>query len=1286
LRILVAFLLFLLVCAAAHAERRVALVMGAGDYRTLRPLANAVNDARAIEKALRALDFEVSVETDRDLRRMRRAMEDFEYDAQGADVALIFFAGHGVEIGGVNRLLPVDADVSSLDALERTSLPLEEVRDTIARVAPVGLIVLDACRNDPFGAAAASGGRSASALQKRVAETVTPGLGRMGRSENALFAFSATPGQTASDGEGENSPFTAALAKYLGTEGLEIRSVLTLVQQEVYDRSSGAQLPYVESGLPALFFAATQKEELPERERLLLAMAKLTPGQRAEVERIATERGMPLAPLFAALISFGAQGADPDKRTDELRKSADAYVETTQTLRKLSSSDPEVQRLRDQAREQLSLGEFASARRTLAAAADVDRRSRQTLKQNLVARTLSEAATHYLSASAAHANVDWLAARADYDEALALYAEVDQAQMPPDDYQLCIDALRGSAWVEQQIQIFAQLQAELEETDASFKGTLVGKARPDIYKRLIGQAFDLSLARSNRDPGNRAWLADLALANRLLSSISKGDAEQEAIDRSLELWTSLVRMEPGNGEWQAGAAQTYSSLASAAESSGDFALARRHRNAAIEHMGRAIATDTGRTEWQERRAKYLWDLGGTEAGSGDLAAAAAAFQQSIGISLALAAQGVVSRTLAMEHDSLAHVFAELGDLDRAVVTLEEKIRLIENYPDLFKTPTSLVETYSELGEYHLEQRNFAEAERYYRLTVEAGREGLREDQDNNEWLALKVEEFLAKIVSLAKADGRIDAAASADRDRYAFWLRSGGRGAACAAAKWETWPPDWAGRSDSAIDLPPAVIYRRDIEIADALLAGDPENVCWLTYRTESQERLVQALRETGDTSGAGDVARNALRSLLASVGNSGLPPRLKELFVSLTEQTDELLRTAVLSAAGNGDLAQAISLTAERHALWIEAGGRDEECGSLLSARSGLQSPPPAWWESGGPLEAYRTNLGIAEALLARDPDNICWQVYRAESRRQIALLADPAMSMAQDEIGALRALAERFPSHPRFNEIAAELGMQVALRYRDLGRAGDALHAARAAVALQRQLAAERPKQSVPLARSHADLASLLAWAGRPEEAAGEYRRAIDGLATLYEAGQALSRKSKSEKDEEDEEFFTFGSSSDEFTAAMNVSTYKKDLALIRGDQKRIDVALSLMEESMSTLNLAAAIGNVYADSFCGVQIPYGKIAVEAGKVRLGRQQLEECLARLDKVPFELDTWDYQSVVQARVALADSGSRPAEHYATALRIAEDQAAEGAPWVAEEGWIETLRRKVGEVAPFRQR
>lgn len=413
----------------AFADKRVALVMAADDYEKIRPLDNAVNDAQAIEESLEKLGFEVNLETDRDLKRMRRALEDFREDAEGADVALVYFAGHGVEIDGENRLLPTDADAATVETLKQTSLPLEEVRQTVASISKVGLILLDACRNDPF-AGGDGGGRGAKALNVKETPEVKPGLGRLGKAENLLYTFSAAPGATAADGSGENSPFTAGLAKYLATDGLEIRSVLTLVQQEVYDLSRGSQLPYVENGLPQLFFASTQTSELPERERLLLAMADVTADLREEVERLAAEKDMPLAPLYGALISSDARALSQDERVKKLTDAADAFVSTRNQIKTMASSDPAVAKLRDEAETQLALGAFDTARGKLSEAATIDSTSRDALKANFLERTTSEATTHIISGGASRADLKYDLAIESYRKAATLFDEVSNDHLP----------------------------------------------------------------------------------------------------------------------------------------------------------------------------------------------------------------------------------------------------------------------------------------------------------------------------------------------------------------------------------------------------------------------------------------------------------------------------------------------------------------------------------------------------------------------------------------------------------------------------------------------------------------------------------------------------------------------------------------------------------------------------------------------------------------------------------------------------------------------------------------
>lgn len=548
------------------AEKRVALVFAAQDYETIRPLANPRNDARLIARALETLGFEVASESDRDLRRMRRALENFVDDAQGADVAFVYFAGHGVEIGGHNHLLPVDVDASSLDRLKETSLPLEEVRAAVAAAARSVLIVLDACRNDPFGAASlASDGRGAVSLASEVEKSAKPGLGRVGRAENTLFAFSAAPGETAADGTGDNSPFAAALSGFLDTDGLEIRSVLTLVQQQVYDETGGRQLPYVESGLPSLFFAS-RSGDLPEREALLLAMADITAGMRAEVERVAAASDMPLAPLYGALISADLKALSAQDRTAKLEEAAAAYGKARADLRTLSASDPEVARLRAEAEAQMGLGAFDKARAILGEAVSIDAGSADALAEKLVSRRVSEAASLQAAAGVSLAQLDYAAALDAYENAAALHLRIENEAVPDADR-------RARTWL---LADLGDLQAQLGSTTAAL----------DAYRRMEASARLRMRQGKGEGGGSDDAIRDLGLAMLRVSDVlsAQGDiAGAEALlDENLKMrGAQRARME-GNADW-------LTSVANITERIGDIRRQRQDLDGALDYYDATLS-------------------------------------------------------------------------------------------------------------------------------------------------------------------------------------------------------------------------------------------------------------------------------------------------------------------------------------------------------------------------------------------------------------------------------------------------------------------------------------------------------------------------------------------------------------------------------------------------------------------------------------------------------------------------------------------------------------------------
>lgn len=639
-------LLVVWLCAlsgAALAEKRVALILSVDDYATLRPLKNPGNDADLIEDALDKLGFDVTTQSNRDLRRMRRALEDFTDDATGADVALIYFAGHGVEIAGENRLLPADADASSLSRLKDTSVTVDELRAAGARVAKSLLIVLDACRNDPFGAGASLAGRGAAPLNNDVKQSVKPGLGRIGRAENTLFAFSAAPGETAADGSGDNSPFASALARYIGTDGLEIRSVLTLVQQEVYDETEGRQLPYVESGLPQMFFAA-QTGPLPEREALLLAMADVTPQLREEVERVAAANAMPLAPLYGALISADLKTLSPPARDAKLAEAAQAFAATRDELRKLASTDPEVSRLRGEAEKNLALGAFEKARGNLAEAARIDGQSADALAGKLVARRVSEADSNRATAGVALAQLDYAGAIAAYEQAASLHLKIENEDVP--------DAARSKRnWVLGEL---GDLHARIGSSSKAL----------DAYQRME-QSARLRLAKS---PDNDDAIRDLGLSlvrvGDMRATQGEPAAAMAAYQEALELrGAQRDRMwARSDADWLAGIADIAERIGGIHRQNRDTANALKFYGNALQFR-RWLAENHG-AQYRNRSglAANLGSTGQLHYDAGDIDAAAKAWSEQLGVARKLVAD------FPDLTDAKTWLFRALmgnGDIDRA---------------------------------------------------------------------------------------------------------------------------------------------------------------------------------------------------------------------------------------------------------------------------------------------------------------------------------------------------------------------------------------------------------------------------------------------------------------------------------------------------------------------------------------------------------------------------------------------------------------------------------------------
>jgi tetratricopeptide (TPR) repeat protein len=247
--------------AALQAEPRTALVIGNGGYAQ-GPLQNPPNDARAMAEALRECGFAVIERLDAGRREMLQAIRAFGDSLKNGGVGVFYYAGHGIQVKGQNFLVPVGLEMKNEDEAEDECVPVSSVINKLESAGNrVNLVILDACRNNPF----ASGFRSQ-----------TRGLVGMDAATGTLVAYATAPGKVAADGQGEHGLYTAALLKYLKVPGLRVTDLFMNVAREVKAASGDEQVPWQSSSLTD-DFCFVMPEALGERERPALGFAAAPP-------------------------------------------------------------------------------------------------------------------------------------------------------------------------------------------------------------------------------------------------------------------------------------------------------------------------------------------------------------------------------------------------------------------------------------------------------------------------------------------------------------------------------------------------------------------------------------------------------------------------------------------------------------------------------------------------------------------------------------------------------------------------------------------------------------------------------------------------------------------------------------------------------------------------------------------------------------------------------------------------------------------------------------------------
>ncbi|MFA6155940.1 caspase family protein [Mesorhizobium sp.] len=357
--------------------RGVALVIGESRYEHLTALPNPANDARAVDRLLGELGFDVTSVTDGDKARLDRALQRFVEDAAGADVALLYYSGHGIEAGGENYLVPVSADPSSLANAGKDLVPLSGLLAELKAKVPIAIVLLDACRTNPFPAGAtittASGPVPVAAAGLDLTRGAVPlaDAADASRSLGEVVGFAAEPGHAALDGDaGGNSPYAAALLKHLAAGGFAFGDVMTMVAEEVYVQTGGRQRPWTNASLRRLLYfglspepaGGDEAEIRGEHRKLLLTIATTPADTRRLVEAAATSEAVPLGTLYGLLAALGTDMPSDPRELDRLLRGQTEHLKTIISERQaLKSTDADIVRLSDLAEKAIADGALTAA-------------------------------------------------------------------------------------------------------------------------------------------------------------------------------------------------------------------------------------------------------------------------------------------------------------------------------------------------------------------------------------------------------------------------------------------------------------------------------------------------------------------------------------------------------------------------------------------------------------------------------------------------------------------------------------------------------------------------------------------------------------------------------------------------------------------------------------------------------------------------------------------------------------------------------------------------------------
>ncbi|MBN9036558.1 MAG: caspase family protein [Rhizobiales bacterium] len=703
---------------AADGLTGVALVVGQSGYASLPPLANPANDARAIGQLLSGLGFDVDTVADADARKLDRSLDRLVEDAADADVALIYYSGHGIEAGGEDFLVPVDADAGALDAAAQRLVPLSRAIEALRRTVPVTIVLLDACRTSPFPPGAAVRLDAGAAPAPVAATGLAAPRGAVALTRQAapeddklgvVIGFAAAPGEAALDGEpGGNSPYAAALLKHLPAGGYAFGDVMTMVSEEVYLATNGRQTPWTNAGLRRLLYFGRSAEPAEgddaairgERRKLLLTIAETPLATRGMVEQVAAGSGVPLDALYGMLkvLEVDTSGGQGDLAA-QLQAGAEKLAGFMAERDAQTRQDPDLIRLAGLAERAEREGAMALAldyRARASARADEIDAAVDEAEANVEARRRELADAYRGHAETAILNFDYATAAERYLAAAGQIARWDgEAAL---NYVLsAADARADQGWYRgenaalgQAVDLYRQALASpvatadrartaAIQTNLGIAYTMLGERETGTQSlRMAIAAYGETLKVFTRKRSPEGWATtqiNLGNAYRTLAARGGGEAELRAAQQAYEGAQQVFTRKRDPRVWAGLQSNIGNVQYDRAERSGDIKLYRASVQS-LRDVTRIWTRETGVLDWARGAANLASSLTALGARTGDRAA----LEEAVGLYravLEVKPRDRMPAEWASAQNNLGSALMELSALEEGTGAYREALEALE---------------------------------------------------------------------------------------------------------------------------------------------------------------------------------------------------------------------------------------------------------------------------------------------------------------------------------------------------------------------------------------------------------------------------------------------------------------------------------------------------------------------------------------------------------------------------------------------------------------------------------